>query len=452
MLHGLQDNIGDSTNEEEEEGISTIGLKGGSRLSRGRTLDGEIDRYKRRVEALNHFLDRMAPQWWDRMYLFEGNGELVKRPSRSADMLRTTQSRLMARLARLTPRVIVCAASAVISIEEAEKVSVLPSCFIRNHTWPRTTEVGRANREEQLAMAFALARRLGEIERLKQQVILHAIDWITADSNDMKVRLQRMESLARRVQPCLIENHEGVSAVIRHYFRRRSKPKAEEKMRAFVDPLSEAKRRLKHAFSAITADDVCCTNQAIVEILARNHEESFLVGCREDGGRGKVNEMLSKEVLEHAIGRSTEEVNRWIRCLTDDMDSILYPLSGSGEFAKSVYQRLGGKEAGGTGWEDEGDEAECKGDLGNWAVGSQVGDLMPWSDGQESVRELGATRDDMKTSNLHRALGKQDGLSGDQTLTNGKKWKPRGMSALGDSWVSTWDNSDIRVDVGQRWK
>ena len=327
VFHRFQDNIYDSANEEADDAPLIIAPSGGSRLTRGRTLDGEIDRYRRRVEALVHFLDRMAPQWWDKLHLFETNGEMVRRPSRSADLLRATQSRLVARLTRLTPRVIVSAAAAVVSIEEAEKVPILPSCFIRNHAWHRNTEANASNAEERLANAFALARRLGEIERLKQELILHAMDWISSDGNDLKVRLQRMESLARHIQPCLIENHEGVSAVIRHYFRRRSKPKKEVKVSADLDPLSDAKQQLKHAFSCITAENMCSTNQAIIGLLETNHKKSFQVGETREKQTGRINEMLNREMLEYSIGRSTEEVNRWIRSLTDDVDSILYPLS-----------------------------------------------------------------------------------------------------------------------------
>lgn len=243
----------------------------GATLLKGKALAAEIENYRRRAEALLHFFDLVAPQWWDKLYPFKD--EMVQRPSRSADRLRLAENRLNVRLARLTPRMIMPAAAAVASIEERDLVTVLPRNLVQGHNLrggggiPTTEKM--ENIREQLNLAFSISRRLGEIERLKQQIILHAMDWIYADGNDLNVRSQRFETLAKYIQPCLIEHHEGVQALITHYFRRRSNPFSdiEGRHRPMPGSTEDPKLQLKYAFNAITAANISTTNRAILNML-----------------------------------------------------------------------------------------------------------------------------------------------------------------------------------------
>ncbi|EUB57458.1 hypothetical protein ECG_07534 [Echinococcus granulosus] len=337
-----------STGQDRDDAITsppaaTTAFVGGSRLTRGRTLASEIDWYKHRVEALVHFLDRMAPQWWDHMYPFGESGKLVRRPSRTADNLRATHNRLVARLTRLTPRVIVSSTNAVMSIEEAEVVPILPPSLMRGRSATRAVEAHVIGMEKQLAIVFTFVRRLSEIERLKQQMILYTMDWIKADSNDQQMRAQRRGRLVQHVQPCLIENHEGVAALIRHYFRRRSYPKNDEKIKQILDSSDDAKMQLKYAFSGITADSICSTNRLIMELIKTSHLEG-ISGEAFDGETAKMTNRSSQQPLfENLIGPSIKEVYEWTkRYKSDDAD----PTSISTEWLKFGKAALFGETFG----------------------------------------------------------------------------------------------------------
>ncbi|KAL5103538.1 hypothetical protein TcWFU_004788 [Taenia crassiceps] len=296
----------------------------GTCLTRGRTLASEIDWYRHRVEALVHFLDRMAPQWWDHMHPFGEGGKLVRRPSRTADKLRAVHDRLASRLARLTPRMIALATNAVMSIEETESISILPPSLRHVRSAARAVGTQAIGVEKQLFVIFTFVRRISEIERLKQQLILHTIDWIKADGNDLQVRAQRLERLAQHVQPCLIENHEGVAALIRHYFRRRSNPKGDEKIRQILDSSDDAKMQLEYAFNAVTADRIYSTNRLIVELIETRLLERSSIDTFNSELTKTMGQSLHKPSFENLIGRSIKEVYEWAkRCTGDDAGSTI---------------------------------------------------------------------------------------------------------------------------------
>lgn len=252
------------------------------------------------------------------MQPFGEGGKLVRRPSRTADKLRAAHDRLVARLARLTPRVIVSAANAVMSIEEVEAVSILPPSLLHIRSAARAVETHAIGVEKQLIGIFTFVRRISEIERLKQQMILYTMDWIKADGNDLRVRAQRLERLAQHIQPCLIENHEGVAALIRHYFRRRSNPKGDEKIRQILDSSDDAKIQLKYAFNAVTADNIYSTNRLIMELIENNRLEGSSMEAFNGEVTKKIGLSSHKPSFENLIGPSIKEVHEWTKRNTGD--------------------------------------------------------------------------------------------------------------------------------------
>lgn len=238
----------------------------GANLQTGAALSSEIESYRRRVIALLNFFDSIAPHWWDQLHWF--NGQLVKRPSKSAELAVKLQARLKARLERLTPRMVIPAAAAVVNIEEQETISVLPQSLL--HAANRRSKANRlGNVQESLKMAYSIARRLGEVERSKQQLIVYAAEWINSDGRDFPLRAQRLALLAKNIKHCLVEKFKGVQALITHYYRRRSLSnpvEAENGIPAeiFTDP----KSRLMYAFTEVTAASLSSTNEEILRMIS----------------------------------------------------------------------------------------------------------------------------------------------------------------------------------------
>ncbi|VDD76958.1 unnamed protein product [Mesocestoides corti] len=242
----------------------------GVTLQKGAALAAEIENYRRRVLALLTFFDSVAPHWWDQLHRF--NGEMVKRPSRSAERLVKVQARLKARLARLTTRMVIPAAAAVATIEERDTIAVLPRNLFHSATnrERRSHRIeGFENKQETLKLAYSIARRLGEVERSKQQVILHAADWINSDGRDFALRAHRLALLTKNIKHCLIEKFRGVQALITHYYRRRSSNKSDDDAKSPPhEEQTDPKSRLMHAFCEVTAASINTTNSEIVRIMA----------------------------------------------------------------------------------------------------------------------------------------------------------------------------------------
>ncbi|EUB62117.1 hypothetical protein EGR_03138 [Echinococcus granulosus] len=242
----------------------------GVTLQKGAALSTEMENYRRRVIALLNFFDSIAPRWWDQLHRF--NGRLVKRPSRSAELIVKLQARLKARLTRLTPRMVIPAAAAVVTIEESDIVSVLPQNLLHLRGQPanRRSKLGKfENVQETLRLAYSIARRLGEVERLKQQLILYAVEWINADGRDFSLRAQRLALLTKNIKYCLIERFKGVQALITHYYRRRSSNNLDDGGSA--PPMGvevDSKSRLMHAFCEVTAACISTTSMEILRVMA----------------------------------------------------------------------------------------------------------------------------------------------------------------------------------------
>ncbi|KAL5111507.1 hypothetical protein TcWFU_002055 [Taenia crassiceps] len=239
----------------------------GVTLQKGAALSTEMENYRRRVIALLNFFDSMAPHWWDQLHRF--NGRWVKRPSRSAELIVKLQTRLKVRLTRLTPRMVIPAAAAVVTIEESDIVSVLPQNLL-HLTNQRTTQrpkMGKfENVQETLKLAYSIARRLGEVERLKQQLILYVVEWINADGRDFPLRAQRLALLTKNIKYCLIERFKGVQALITHYYRRRSSNNSEDNRDIEIE--ADSKSRLMYAFRQVTAASISTTSMEILRIMA----------------------------------------------------------------------------------------------------------------------------------------------------------------------------------------
>ncbi|TPP58425.1 hypothetical protein FGIG_12096 [Fasciola gigantica] len=194
----------------------------GSNNQCGSALATEIDSYRRRIQTLLHFFDCIAQHWWDHLYPYKR--DLIKRPSRSADEIRSYRTRLVARLNKFTMRTVAPAAAAIAMMEAHASVKVLPpnllspiSTDLITMDVPMTGDNGAAL----LNKACALARRIGDIEKLKQRLIMAALTWITSDGRDFTLRTQRIALLARHAEPCLIEHYSGVRALLTHYYRPR---------------------------------------------------------------------------------------------------------------------------------------------------------------------------------------------------------------------------------------
>ncbi|KAL7062182.1 hypothetical protein AAHC03_01858 [Spirometra sp. Aus1] len=286
------------------ESVASIPHTGfaGVTLYKGKALATEIETYRRRIQALLQFFDLIAPHWWDRLHPFKS--QFVRRPSRSANLLRNAQERLSMRLARLTPRSVMPAAAAVVSIEERDSVAVLPKSLYRTSTSKERTGNKLDNFEnanELMALALSIARRLGEIERSKQQAILYALDWINFDGRDLRIRARRTAMLAKHVKACLIEGFQGVQAVITHYFRRRVLASAdgENTHLPAVDEYTDPKLQLKYAFQGITANHLNSTCQVIMDMLMQvdpvtQKEQTTAVGMLTDIQSEEMMELLSR--------------------------------------------------------------------------------------------------------------------------------------------------------------
>uniref|UniRef100_A0A0X3NZZ9 DUF5738 domain-containing protein n=1 Tax=Schistocephalus solidus TaxID=70667 RepID=A0A0X3NZZ9_SCHSO len=270
----------------------------GVTLYKGKALATEIETYRRRIQALLQFFDLIAPHWWDRLHPFKN--QFVRRPSRSANLLRNAQERLSMRLARLTPRSVMPAAAAVVSIEERDSVAVLPKSLYRTSTSKERTGYKLDNFEngnELMMLALSIARRLGEIERSKQQAILYALDWINFDGRDLRVRARRTAMLAKHVKACLIESFQGVQAVITHYFRRRVLTSADGESTRLpaIEEYTDAKLQLKYAFQGITANRLNSTCQVIMDMLM---QVDPITQKDQTAGVGILTDIQSEEMME----------------------------------------------------------------------------------------------------------------------------------------------------------
>ncbi|KAF8569511.1 hypothetical protein P879_08127 [Paragonimus westermani] len=235
----------------------------GSNMQCGNALVTEIDTYRRRIQTLLHFFDCIAQHWWDHLYPYKRN--LIKRPSRSADEVRFYQSRLLADLKNFTMRSVVPAAAAIATMEAYASVKVLPQNLLHSMNADLTysdVPVVVDNSDALLHKACNLARRLGDIEKLKQRLILSALTWITSDGRDFILRAQRIALLARHAEPCLIEHFDGVRALLTHYYRPRvlvqkqsDRPGSPKLVSSRVEP--------------ITASRLTTTNEKIAQAIEK---------------------------------------------------------------------------------------------------------------------------------------------------------------------------------------
>lgn len=228
-----------------------------SSTQRGTALATEIDAYRRRIQTLLHFLDCIAQHWWDQLYPYKSC--FIKRPSKSADEVRSYRTRLLARLNRFTTRTVAPAAAAIATMEAHASIKLLPPNLLSPIVPDLThTDVssGIDNSDVLLQKAFSLARRLGDIEKLKQRLILSVLTWITSDGRDFNMRSQRVVLLARHVEPCLIEHFAGVRALLTHYYR----PRALVHKQGSTVPVSSR-------VEPITAARLTTTNEQIAEAI-----------------------------------------------------------------------------------------------------------------------------------------------------------------------------------------
>ncbi|GAA37770.2 hypothetical protein CLF_109879 [Clonorchis sinensis] len=180
----------------------------------GAALVTELDAYQRRIHELIHFIDGIAQHWWDRLYQYKLN--LVKRPSKSAEEICFYRNRLWAHIQHFTLRSVVPAASAVATLEQRSAVDkLLPPISV----YLSPTAYKLKNDSALLEAASNLARRLGNIEYLKQRLLLSVLTWITSDGRDFGLRAQRVAHLVRYTEPCLIEKFSGIQAVLKQYYR-----------------------------------------------------------------------------------------------------------------------------------------------------------------------------------------------------------------------------------------
>ncbi|KAG5450542.1 hypothetical protein CSKR_101706 [Clonorchis sinensis] len=234
----------------------------GSGTQCGSALATEIDSYRRRIQTLLHFFDCIAQHWWDHLYPYKRN--LIKRPSKSADEVRSYRSRLLARLNKFTMRTVVPAAAAIATMEAHASVKVLPPNLLS----PLAVDFAHGeipsivdNSDVLLQKACHLARRISDIEKLKQRLILSALTWITSDGRDLTVRAQRIALLARHAEPCLIEHFSGVRALLTHYYRPRVL------VQKISDKLSSSKFTSSSRVEPITAARLTSTNEEIVRAI-----------------------------------------------------------------------------------------------------------------------------------------------------------------------------------------
>ncbi|CAH8546064.1 unnamed protein product [Dicrocoelium dendriticum] len=232
-----------------------------SSTQRGTALATEIDAYRRRIQTLLHFLDCIAQHWWDHLYPYKRS--FIKRPSKSADEVRSYRTRLLARLSKCTTRTVAPAAAAIATMEAHASIKLLPPNLLSPIAPDVThTDVSSVldNSDVLLQKAFSLARRLGDIEKLKQRLILSVLTWITSDGRDFNLRAQRVALLARHVEPCLIEHFAGVRALLTHYYRPRVLVQKHVDKQGSTVPVSSR-------VEPITAARLTTTNEQIAEAI-----------------------------------------------------------------------------------------------------------------------------------------------------------------------------------------
>lgn len=192
----------------------------------GSALATEIDTYRRRIQALLHFYDCISQHWWDRLFPYKDT--LTRRPSKSADELRAEQSRLAVRINRCNTRSIIPAAAAISLMEAHATVKLLPATVLSpvvNEYMHPSIPSAMDNINALLNKACSLARKLSDIERLKQRLILSTLKWINSDGRDFSLRAHRLSLLCRHVEPTLIEYYSAVQALLTHYYRPRILPR-----------------------------------------------------------------------------------------------------------------------------------------------------------------------------------------------------------------------------------
>ncbi|KAF5400794.1 hypothetical protein PHET_05699 [Paragonimus heterotremus] len=233
----------------------------GSNTQCGSALATEIDAYRRRIQTLLHFFDCIAQHWWDHLYPYKRN--LIKRPSKSADEVRSYQSRLFARLNKFTMRTVVPAAAAIATMEAHATVKILPQNLLGSVSVDLThSDIPLVvdNSDALLHKACNLARRLGDIEKLKQRLILSALTWITSDGRDFALRAQRIALLARHAEPCLIEHFAGLRALLTHYYRPRVLVQKQS-------DITGSSNLVSSRVEPITATRLTTTNEQIAEAI-----------------------------------------------------------------------------------------------------------------------------------------------------------------------------------------
>ncbi|CAH8853571.1 unnamed protein product [Trichobilharzia szidati] len=186
----------------------------------GNALNTEIDVYRRRIQSLLQFFDCISPMWWDRLYPFKGN--FIKRPSRTAEDVRFHQKCLLSHLGKFNMRKVIPATAAISMMETHASIKDLPPNLLNpNDITNLDTTLTSENNATLLNKACNLAQNLADIEKLKQDLILSAVNWIMSDGRDYNLRIQRIALLERHSEPCLIENFPGVRALLTHYYRPR---------------------------------------------------------------------------------------------------------------------------------------------------------------------------------------------------------------------------------------
>ncbi|VEL07959.1 unnamed protein product [Protopolystoma xenopodis] len=215
-------------------------------------LTAELDAYRRRIQSLLEFLDCIAQHWWNKSFDFDGR--LVVRPSRSADLVRKTQARLVYMLPRLSMRSILPLAKAVTTLECRDAVKLLPSGVFTSPQDNDITsllssenaaffmlpvedlnEAGKSSSrplrlggnkgdspKELLRKACLLTRRLSDVEGVKQRLILATIRWIICDGRDLNLRSRRLAMLAKYAEVSFVEQFASIQALLTHYYRPRS--------------------------------------------------------------------------------------------------------------------------------------------------------------------------------------------------------------------------------------
>ncbi|KAA0193425.1 hypothetical protein FBUS_10719 [Fasciolopsis buskii] len=241
----------------------------GSNNQCGGALATEIDTYRRRIQTLLHFFDCIAQHWWDHLYPYKC--DLIKRPSRSADEIRSYRTRLVAKLNKFTMRTVAPAAAAIAMMEAHASVKVLPpnllspiSTDVITMDAPMTGDNGAAL----LNKACTLARRMGDIEKVKQRLLMSTLTWITSDGRDFALRTQRIALLARHAEPCLIEHFSGVRALITHYYRPRILTQRSTGSHGTNCPSAKIHSAL--LTEPITATRLTTTNEQIASVIRQN--------------------------------------------------------------------------------------------------------------------------------------------------------------------------------------